>query len=127
MLSLLQTHEDSILECESMESTCNYLKTSIPEESLQNVDAILENASRIDFGNRLQTFESEYHVMAELNFYFKSDLVIDDFISVADVLKKQNVALIEQLAICHAHNSRLESIVESMQVQMEAQNQRIIE
>ena len=110
-----------------MESTCNYLKTNIPEESLQNVDTILETASRIDFGNRLETFESEYHVMAELNFCFKSDLVIDDFTSVADVLKKQNVALIEQLAICHTHNSRLEGILEFMQVQMETQNQRIIE
>lgn len=126
-MSLLQIYEDSILECGTMEATCNYLKTNLPEESLNTVDSIFEKASKINFGDRLEVYEEEYHVMADLNYSFKADLVIEDFPSVSEVLKRQNGALIEQLAILHAHNSRLETIMESMQVQMESQNQRILE
>ena len=126
-MALLQVHEDSILECDGMELTCKYLKSSLPDLALEHIDEIFETASKFDFGDRLTTFESEYETMVELNTHFKSDLVVDDFPSVAEVLKKQTNALIEQLAICHAHNTRLESMVNTMRSELSVQNQRIQE
>ena len=110
-----------------MELTCKYLKNSLPELALEHIDEIFETASKFDFGDRLTTFESEYETMVELNTHFKSDVVVDDFASVAEALKKQNMVLIEQLAICHAYNTRLETMVITMQSELSAQNQRIQE
>lgn len=91
------------------------------------VDKVFERAAKYSFESRLPTFEAEYHMMAELNSSFKADIFVDDFQSVAEVLKNQNVALIEQLAICHAGNNRLMGMVETLQTQMAEQNQRIAE
>lgn len=110
-----------------METICKNLKTSLPQLAMEQADNIFEIASKFSFGSRLSTFEAEYHMMAELNSSFKSNLIIDDFSSVAEVLKNQNVALIEQLAICHAGNNRLVTMVEALQTQMAAQDQRILE
>lgn len=127
VLALLQIHQEAILECEGMETICKNLKTSLPQLAMEQADNIFEIASKFSFGSRLSTFEAEYHMMAELNSSFKSNLIIDDFSSVAEVLKNQNVALIEQLAICHAGNNRLVTMVEALQTRMAAQDQRILE
>ncbi len=124
---MLRIHEEGILGCTGMETTCKYLKSSVPQQALERVEETFEIASESSFGSRLVTFEAEYHMMAELNSSFKADLVVEDFHSVAEVLKNQNVALIEQLAICHAGNNRLLCMVETLQTQMTEQNQRILE
>jgi len=124
---MLQVHEEQILQCKRMEPTCKYLKTTIPQLALESIDKIFETASKFEFGDRLSTFEAEYNVMDELDSSFRYDVVIDDFQSVAEVLKRQNIALIEQLAICHARNTKLESMMEKLQSQFTAQNQRISE
>ncbi len=103
------------------------LKTSLPQLALAQTDDIFKIASTFSFGSRLATFEAEYHMMAELNSSFKSDIIVNDFPSVAEVLTNQNVALIEQLAICHASNNRLVTMVEALQTQVASHNQRIIE
>ena len=59
-----------------MEPTCIYLKNKLPEEILTNMSTILENALKIDLGNRLQSFETEFWVMEELRASFPVDLYI---------------------------------------------------
>lgn len=124
---MLHIHEEAILNCQGMEATCKYLKTSIPKLAMEHIEETFEIASKLSFDSRFSTFEAEYHMMAELNSSFKSDLVINDFHSVADVLKNQNVALIEQLAICRAQNNRLLDMVQTLQTQMSEQTERIME
>lgn len=121
----MKRHEENILECTSMESTCNYLKTTIPNTVMADMNSIIEEALRIDLGNKLQTFETEYEVLLELTSTFNYDTVVTDFESVNNVLKKQNVALVEQLAICHGTIRILENAVTTLQEQLESQQERI--
>ena len=109
-----------------MESTCVFLKNKLPDLVLNKMPVIFEEALRIDLGNRLATFEAEFEVMSELSKNaFHSDIYVNDLESVNMVLRKQNSALIEQLAICHGSIRRLETMVTSLQEQLEGQTQRI--
>ena len=125
-LALLNLHEDYLMECHTMESTCVFLKNKLPDLVLNNMPIIFEAALRIDLGNRLATTEAEFEVMSELSENaFRSDIYVNDLESVSVVLRKQNSALIEQLAICHGSIRRLETVVTSLQEQLEDQKQLI--
>lgn len=120
-LSLLMHHKEAILQCRAMEPTCIYLKNKLPEEILTNMSTILENALKIDLGNRLQSFETEFWVMEELRSSFPVDLDAPDLESMNEALRKQNRALIEQLAIAHGAIRNLEDAVQELQQKFEAQ------
>lgn len=120
-LSLLMHHKEAILQCRAMEPTCIYLKNKLPEEILTNMSTILENALKIDLGNRLQSFETEFWVMEELSSSFPVDLDAPDLESMNEALRKQNRALIEQLAIAHGAIRNLEDAVQELQQKFEAQ------
>lgn len=125
-LALLNLHEEHLMECRTMESTCAFLKNKLPDLVLNNIPMIFEEALRIDLGNRLATTEAEFEVMSELSENaFRSDIYVSDLESVSVVLRKQNSALIEQLAICHGSIRRLETVVTSLQEQLEDQKQII--
>lgn len=125
-LALLNLHEEYLMECHTMESTCAFLKNKLPDLVLNNMPIIFEEALRIDLGNRLATTEAEFEVMSELSENaFRSDIYVSDLESVSVVLRKQNSALIEQLAICHGSIRRLETMVTSLQEQLEDQKQII--
>lgn len=112
------------MKCHSMESTCTFLKSKLPDIVLNKMPAIFEEALRIDLGNRLATFETEFEVMSELSQNaFRSDIHVSDLESVNAVLRRQNSALIEQLAICHGSIRRLEGMVASLQEQLDNQKQ----
>jgi len=85
------------------------------------MSTILENALKIDLGNRLQSFETEFWVMEELSSSFPVDLDAPDLESMNEALRKQNRALIEQLAIAHGAIRNLEDAVQELQQKFEAQ------
>lgn len=85
------------------------------------MSTILENALKIDLGNRLQSFETEFWVMEELRASFPVDLDAPDLESMNEALRKQNRALIEQLAIAHGAIRNLEDAVQELQQKFEAQ------
>ena len=89
------------------------------------MSAILKEALQIDLGNKLQSFETEYEIMLELTNTLNCDAVLTDMDSVNTVLKKQNVTLIEQLAICHGSIRNLEGVVSVLQEQLERQEEKI--
>ena len=114
------------MECHTMESTCIFLKNKLPDLVLSKMPLIFEEALRINLGNRLATFEAEFEVISELSQNaFRSDIYVSDLESVNAVLRKQNSALIEQLAICHGSIRRLETMVTSLQEQLQDQKQVI--
>lgn len=122
----MKYHEEDLLECTSMESTCNYLKTAIPESvKTADLSVLFEEALQIDLGNKLQSYETEYEVMLELRPIFNVDAIMTDIDSVNSVLKKQNTALVEQLAICHGAIRNLEGVVSTLQEQLERQQEKL--
>ena len=107
-----------------METTCAFLKNKLPDIVLNKMPTIFEEAMRIDLGNRLATFETEFEVMSELSQNaFRSDIHVNDLESVNGVLRRQNSALIEQLAICHGCIRRLEGMMAGLQEQLDDQKQ----
>ena len=98
-----------------MEFTSEYLRTALPERSLDNMPELFGQALATDLGNRLQTSETEYEVMDELRASFSVEADIADVDALAEVLKKQNGVLIEQLAICLGRIRSLESSVLALQ------------
>ena len=83
------------------------------------MSTILENALKIDLGNRLQSFEAEFLLMEELRSSFPVDLDAPDLESMNEALRKQNRALIEQLAITHGAIRTLEDTVQELRQKME--------
>lgn len=125
-LSLLKVHEVALLECNSMESICNYLKTRLPKLALAQQDTILKQALQFDFEGKLELFETEYQVLLELNALFCVDMpIVQDMENVIAVLRKNNLALVEQLAICHGSINSLQQQMGAFKEQMMTQQQRI--
>lgn len=125
-LSLLKVHESALMHCNSMESICTYLKTRLPEEVLTHEDTILKQALQFDFEGKLELFETEYQVLEELNSRFCVDMpAVQDMENILAMLRKNNLALVEQLAICHGSITTLQNQVEALQQQMLTQQQRI--
>ena len=109
-----------------MESICAYLKTKLPEEVLAHENTILKQALEFDFEGKLELFETEYQVMEELNARFSLDIpFMQDMENVIAVLRRNNLALVEQLAICHGSITSLHQQVESLKQQVLTQQQRI--
>ena len=120
----MKVHESSLLQCKTMESICAYLKTRLPEQVLANEDVILKQALELDFEGKLELFETEYQVMEELNGRF-SVPVVQDVENVIAILHKNNLSLVEQLAICHGSINTLHQQMQVLQQQMLAQQERI--
>lgn len=109
-----------------MESICNYLKMKIPEQALAQQDTILKQALQFDFEGKLELFETEYQVLEELNARFCVDMpVVQDMENITAVLRRNNLALVEQLAICHGSITSLQQQMEALREQVLTQQQRI--
>ncbi len=101
-LSLLKSHESALLNCGSMESICIYLKTELPEAVAGQEDQLIKKALQFELGGRLKIFETEYQVMDELNGRFCiEDPAVADMESLVALLRRNNLSIIEELAICH--------------------------
>ena len=128
-LALLKVHEANLLECKSMESICQYLKTRVPAE-VESVSGqattILEQAMAMDLDGRLKTFETEYEVMDELNARFRlEETPLGELEDVAVLMRKNNLVMVEQLAICHGSISTLQQELLSVRQQLHDQQETI--
>lgn len=122
---MLKVHEAAILKCDNMESICVYLKTRLPEEVFMHEDTILKQALQFDFEGKLELFETEYQVMDELNARFSIDMPVD-MESLTATLRRNNLALVEQLAICFGSIISLQQQVETLQKEVLTQQEIIV-
>ncbi len=126
ILALLHHHRDAILRCSSMEAICGYLKDTLPATILDNMTTIFSEALQMGLGFKLEAFETEYQMMAELT----ANLQIDpgtppSLEGMNDLLKKQNRMLIEQLAICRGSIRGLEATVSALQAEVDEHKEKI--
>ena len=109
-----------------MESICIYLKTSLPEETLGMENAILQQAMEFEFNGRLKIFETEYQVMDELNSRFHiEDPTVPDMDSIITLIRKTNLSMIEELAICHGSITTLQDQIQHLMLQVQTQQETI--
>ena len=123
-LSLLDHYQDFVVQHGSMESTSNYLKNHVPMKIMDNMQTIITEALQLDLGNKLQTFETEFQLIAELT-ESQVGLETPDLDSMNGMLQKKSRELIEQLAICRGSIQNLESTIQSLKEQVSSQQQRI--
>ena len=111
-----------------MESITDFIKVSIPHRVEDSISEILHTAVQIPAQSltvKLQTFETEYHVMHEIMATFHMKESSSSISDTNELLRKQNKDLIEQLAVCRGAILRLESIVTSLNERVEEQEKRL--
>ena len=112
-----------------MEAICHYLKTRLPDD-MEKVTgqetAILEEAMAMDFEGRLKIFETEYEVMDELIARFRlEEMSLGALDDVSVLVRKNNLVMVEQLAICHGSISTLQQEQISLRQQLQDQQKTI--
>ena len=122
---MLHFYEDRILQCQSMECISEFLKDELPQLVLDNMVTILGEALRMDLGNKLQSYETEYCVLEELTMSLQLDTDAEDLKSLNASLKSFNKELIEQLALCRGLITSLESKVAGLEERLKERDQRV--
>ena len=109
-----------------METITNFVKTVIPNVVHEGMAEIIHTAIQLgDLDIKLQTYETEYQVMHELNQVFQPTVVASNFETMNEVLRKQNKDMIEQLAVCRGAVIRLENTVNILMERLEQQDLKI--
>ena len=111
-----------------METITDYIKTHIPLHVMESSSEILHTATQLgELSTRLQTFETEYHVMHELmaTFHKEKRSGFIDVESENELLRKQNKELIEQVVVCRGAILRLEKAVQVLEENFSKQQKRM--
>ena len=125
-LALLTLHEDSLLQCDSMESISEYIKEDIPDTALNHLPYILSYSLKVspDFSLKLKGFEAEYHVLHKLSSSpGKGEGSLEETV---EEVKKQNRELMEVVAALRGAITRLEAQVQ-LQQEKESRQDKLIE
>ena len=123
---LLTLHEDSLLQCDSMESVSEYIKEDIPDTALDHLPYILSYSLKVspEFSLKLKGFEAEYHVLHNLSSSpGKGEGSLEETV---EEVKKQNRELIEVVAALRGAITRLEAQVQ-LQQEKESRQDKLIE
>uniref|UniRef100_A0A8C5T8E4 TBC1 domain family member 4 n=1 Tax=Malurus cyaneus samueli TaxID=2593467 RepID=A0A8C5T8E4_9PASS len=117
-LSLLSSQETSIMGCESFENIVDFLKTTIPDMTKPQMEKIITQVFEMDISKQLHAYEVEYHVLQD---------ELQENVSPCDegepleklerannLLKRQNMDLLEKLQVAHAKIQSLEASLETV-------------
>ncbi|XP_042283509.1 TBC1 domain family member 1 isoform X2 [Thunnus maccoyii] len=123
-LSLLGSHKPLILQHDSLESIVDFIKTTLPNLGLVQMEKTINQVCEMDVSKQLQAYEVEYHVLQDelldmpptLNQHQRAAQLERTNQS----LRQQNLDLLEELQVSHARVCSLESRVEAL-VQSEGQ------
>uniref|UniRef100_A0AAZ3SS99 TBC1 domain family member 4 n=1 Tax=Oncorhynchus tshawytscha TaxID=74940 RepID=A0AAZ3SS99_ONCTS len=64
-LSLLGSHKPLILQHDSLESIVDFIKTTLPNLGLVQMEKTINQVCEMDLSNQLQAYEVEYHVLQD--------------------------------------------------------------
>ncbi|XP_023684768.2 TBC1 domain family member 4-like isoform X1 [Paramormyrops kingsleyae] len=127
-LCLLQKHERNIIECDSFETVVDYLKTTMPNFTMTQMEQIISQVMEIDISKQLHAYEVEYQVFLEMS---ETLTLSEDFDRLEKLertnidLKKQNLDLMVKLQTAHVKAQTLEANVEKF-VAQESKMQQIV-
>ncbi|XP_048391048.1 TBC1 domain family member 1 isoform X2 [Stegostoma tigrinum] len=117
-LSLLGSHKPLILQHESLESIVDFIKCTLPNLGLVQMEKTINQVFEMDLSKQLQAYEVEYHVL--------QDELIDSSAAMSDnerlekleknnnSLRKQNSDLLEELEVAHTRIESLEATVKAL-------------
>ncbi|XP_048852048.1 TBC1 domain family member 1 isoform X3 [Brienomyrus brachyistius] len=117
-LSLLGSHKPLILQHDNLEAIVDFIKTTLPNLGLVQMEKTINQVFEMDLSKQLQAYEVEYHVLQDELLDGPSPLSqaqraaqLEKAIS---SLRQQNLDLLEELQVAHAKIRSLESNVEGL-------------
>ncbi|XP_029288015.1 TBC1 domain family member 1 isoform X2 [Cottoperca gobio] len=116
-MSLLGSHKPLILQHESLESIVDFIKTTLPNLGLVQMEKTINQVCQMDVSKQLQAYEVEYHVLQDE--LLDTPPTLNQHQRAAQLertnqsLRQQNLDLLEELQVSQARVCSLESRVEA--------------
>ncbi|XP_060921148.1 TBC1 domain family member 1 isoform X1 [Labrus mixtus] len=117
-MSLLGSHKPLILQHENLESIVDFIKTTLPNLGLVQMEKTINQVCEMDVSKQLQAYEVEYHVLQDE--MLDTPPTLNQHQRAAQLertnqsLRQQNLDLLEELQVSHACVCSLESRLESL-------------
>ncbi|XP_024101616.3 TBC1 domain family member 1 isoform X8 [Pongo abelii] len=99
-LSLLGSHKPLILQHENLETIVDFIKSTLPNLGLVQMEKTINQVFEMDIAKQLQAYEVEYHVLQEElidSSPLSDNQRMDKLEKTNSSLRKQNLDLLEQL------------------------------
>ncbi|XP_043096034.1 TBC1 domain family member 1 isoform X5 [Puntigrus tetrazona] len=117
-LSLLGSHKPLILQHDNLESIVEFIKTTLPNLGLVQMEKTINQVSEMDISKQLQAYEVEYHVLQDELLDGPSTLSQSQRVAQLEKtngsLRQQNLDLLEELQVAHAKIRWLETRVDGL-------------
>ncbi|XP_056316742.1 TBC1 domain family member 1 isoform X2 [Danio aesculapii] len=117
-LSLLGSHKPLILQHDNLEAIVEFIKTTLPNLGLVQMEKTINQVSEMDISKQLQAYEVEYHVLQDELLDGPSTLSQSQRAAQLEKtngsLRQQNLDLLEELQVAHAKIRCLETRVDGL-------------
>ncbi|XP_068134543.1 TBC1 domain family member 1 isoform X3 [Hyperolius riggenbachi] len=118
-LSLLGSHKPLILQQETLESIVEFIKNTLPNLGLVQMEKTINQVFEMDISKQLQDYEVEYHVLQDElidSSPLSDNQRINKLEKANNTLRKQNFDLQEELQVSKGRIQSLESTVDNLQI-----------
>ncbi|XP_044768943.1 TBC1 domain family member 1 isoform X4 [Neomonachus schauinslandi] len=116
-LSLLGSHKPLILQHENLETIVDFIKNTLPNLGLVQMEKTISQVFEMDISKQLQAYEVEYHVLQEElidSSPLSDNQRMDKLEKTNSSLRKQNLDLLEQLQVANGKIQSLEATIEKL-------------
>ncbi|XP_059845010.1 TBC1 domain family member 1 isoform X1 [Hypanus sabinus] len=117
-LSLLGNHKPLILQHESLESIIDFIKCTLPNLGLVQMEKTINQVFEMDLSKQLQAYEVEYHVLQDELMDSSPTMTENERLEKLEKsnnsLRKQNSDLLEELEVAHTKIESLEATVNTL-------------
>ncbi|XP_075276803.1 TBC1 domain family member 1 isoform X2 [Opisthocomus hoazin] len=113
-LSLLGSHKPLILQHENLETIIDFIKCTLPNLGLVQMEKTISQVFEMDIAKQLQAYEVEYHVLQDelIDSSLNDNQRLDKLEKANSSLRKQNFDLLEELQVANGKIQKLEATVE---------------
>ncbi|XP_010708600.1 TBC1 domain family member 1 isoform X5 [Meleagris gallopavo] len=113
-LSLLGSHKPLILQHENLETIVDFIKNTLPNLGLVQMEKTISQVFEMDIAKQLQAYEVEYHVLQDelIDSSLNDNQRLDKLEKANSSLRKQNFELLEELQVANGKIQNLEATVE---------------
>ncbi|XP_056412527.1 TBC1 domain family member 1 isoform X4 [Hyla sarda] len=117
-MSLLGSHKPLILQQENLESIVEFIKNTLPNLGLVQMEKTINQVFEMDISKQLQDYEVEYHVLQDElidSSPLSDNQRINKLEKANNTLHKQNFDLLEELQASKGRIQILESTIDNLQ------------
>ncbi|XP_040274928.1 TBC1 domain family member 1 isoform X3 [Bufo bufo] len=118
-LSLLGSHKPLILQQENLESIVDFIKNTLPNLGLVQMEKTINQVFEMDISKQLQDYDVEYHVLQDElidSSPLSDNQRINKLEKANNTLHKENFDLLEELQVSKGRIQILESTIDDLQI-----------